>query len=752
MDAGYTYYVNPSTSTGTGVGYMFSADRPATPDSLASNIISDQTINFVAVPVGGLRISGKIYNGGSLLPGAEVTLVIDNVAQAPVISSDGTYEFNGLLAHSKYEVKVHKEGLAFIPKGTTDDGYRLFADMIVSQVQDFASNTPMAVLSGRIYKAPSTGIANVPVTITSASFNTNAVTDDNGDYSAQVAVNSVYTITPIDNPDQGYHYQNSDNSAQNYRTTTSLTGNLSGQNFIAVVNTYTITGTIFVPSNVLAGSIKVRLYDTTGSNGVIPVISTEVGVNGNFVYAFSNVPGLRNYLIVPELANYAFSPNNRTLVNLLGHKSGQDFTATNSLGPKLVYPANNAQAIELQPNFMWEAPKTGSAPTGYKIQVSTSADFSNAKEYSANVLNYNGFVLLESNTYFWRVQSQSASGNNWSEVWTFNTQLSAPELLTPAKNSTSSVTPTFTWKVVQGAGKYDIEIRKQSVGLTGTPTNPDLESTTLSLTIASALENNTVYIWRARAKNSSGTSKSAWSETWSFTTDASKPSLISPAYASIGQPTNLTFKWAAVPGAQTYTLEYTQNPNFASAVTVIDVDGTSQAVSGLVMNATYFWRVKVKAPVPSSYSEVWYFNVGGSFAWSPSSLSFGNILVGKSSASKVKIFNNGIIPISVSNAEVSDEINYNTPSSGTKLDIAAGETKEIIVNFTPRSIGSHPASLLIYHNVASQPLNPIVVPLSGTGASTFATLNLPSVIDFGTVVYNSGSRDTSITLLKTVRI
>ena len=40
----------------------------------------------------------------------------------------------------------------------------------------------------------------------------------------------------------------------------------------------------------------------------------------------------------------------------------------------------------------------------------------------------------------------------------------------------------------------------------------------------------------------------------------------------------------------------------------------------------------------------------------------------------------------------------------------------------------------------------VLIPLTGTGVSTFATLNLPSIIDFGTFVYNSGSRDTNITI------
>jgi hypothetical protein len=206
------------------------------------------------------------------------------------------------------------------------------------------------------------------------------------------------------------------------------------------------------------------------------------------------------------------------------------------------------------------------------------------------------------------------------------------------------------------------------------------------------------------------------------------------------------FQWFQVTGATTYTLDYSTNPNFtAGTTTSIDVNGLNQIVNNLTMNSTYFWRVKVKAPVSSNYSEVWYFNVGGAFSWTPANIDFGNILAGKATSQKVTVTNNGSTPIRVYLHIEGNQ--FNTPNEAENpIDISAGSIKEITVNFAPTSTGLKSGKLQIQHNVSSQPLNPVEIPLTGTGISTFATLNLPSVIDFGTVIFNSGSRDTTIML------
>jgi hypothetical protein len=736
VNAGGSYTITPSTTTGTGKGYTFSSlvTQPIGP--IYANVDS---VDFVATPIGGLSISGTIYNGGTPLEGATVTLSYTplggSLTTVEIITgSNGQYSFDGLEAHNDYTVTVRKTGFSFIPNNGGNDGYKLFEDMIVSQVQDFASNTSNAIISGNISNSVPLGISNVPIKITSVAFNTNAITDNNGNYEALVPVGLDYRIEPLTNPDQGYHYQNTDNPSLEYRQTGYLSGNLPGQNFLAVVNTYSISGLIL---GLTTETVTLKLYDITGGGNILTDSTTATP--STYTYSFNNVPGLRDYLIVPVLNDYAFNPTNRTLLNLIGNKVDQNFSATKALGPVLISPLNGAQNVPIQPTFVWAAPIVGPAPTNYKLQVSTSTDFTGALEYSGNVLTYNGFTLNPSTTYYWRVQSQSLSGNNWSEIWSFTTSLSSPTLVSPACGSTTSVNPTLVWNIVPLATGYDVELKNTSTLVVTQYYN--LSTTSLNIT---GLLNFTTYEWRVRAKNSGGTSN--WSSWCSFTTDASIPALKSPISGSVGQPVNITFEWYPVPGATQYTLEYSTNPNFTiGTTTTYDVSGTSKAVSNLAINTTYFWRVKVKAPVQSQYSEVWYFSVGGAFSWNPQNIDFGNVLVGKTKSDIVTITNNGATPIIIY-VDVNGN-QFNSPNKNENpITIAPGAVKVITVNFAPTSTGQKTGKLLIQHNVSSQPLNPVEIPLTGTGVSTFATLTLPALIDFGTVVFNSGSRDTIITV------
>lgn len=89
----------------------------------------------------------------------------------------------------------------------------------------------------------------------------------------------------------------------------------------------------------------------------------------------------------------------------------------------------------------------------------------------------------------------------------------------------------------------------------------------------------------------------------------SAPTLSSPADGSVNLPTTITFKWNAVSGASAYHLQVSTDGSFNNLV--VDntgISGTSQQISGLSQETTYYWRVNASTLVfVSGWSSTWSF-------------------------------------------------------------------------------------------------------------------------------------------------
>lgn len=61
--------------------------------------------------------------------------------------------------------------------------------------------------------------------------------------------------------------------------------------------------------------------------------------------------------------------------------------------------------------------------------------------------------------------------------------------------------------------------------------------------------------------------------------------------ATADSVSQITVSWAAVDNAIDYTLEYSGTSDFSSSTTIADITGTSQVVTGLTDNTTYYFRL-----------------------------------------------------------------------------------------------------------------------------------------------------------------
>ncbi|MBN1129759.1 MAG: hypothetical protein JXA71_12270, partial [Chitinispirillaceae bacterium] len=165
-----------------------------------------------------------------------------------------------------------------------------------------------------------------------------------------------------------------------------------------------------------------------------------------------------------------------------------------------------------------------------------------------------------------------------------------PTLRTPLDGAASQpVSLTLRWYGAAAATSYHLQLATDT-GFSA----PVFEDSTISQLYQTVigLANNTAYFWRVKARNPGG--QSGWSARWRFTTinaTPGVPSLVWPSNNETDVQLDPTLRWSAVTGASSYRVQVATQPAFSNPVLNQSVSGTSQAVSGLLPAAKYYWRV-----------------------------------------------------------------------------------------------------------------------------------------------------------------
>ncbi len=276
--------------------------------------------------------------------------------------------------------------------------------------------------------------------------------------------------------------------------------------------------------------------------------------------------------------------------------------------PVLISPSDGAVNISPEINLEWN-PSAGAA--SYHLQVSADPGFTAYAYENSAVSSISQQVsgLNNSVKYYWRVKAVNSNGASaWSVPWSFTTAerndvitSSAPALLFPPDGSLKIATLiTLQWSPLSGAGSYRLHVS----------TVPDFSDTVLSKSNitgtfqeVSGLNNSAKYYWRVKAVNTSGTS--AWSASWSFTTEGftlplPAPQLESPLNGTLNISTSPSLAWYHITGATYYQLQVSSDPNFGSFeldrdnIQVLSQNSRdlSSEVINLHDNTAYYWRVR----------------------------------------------------------------------------------------------------------------------------------------------------------------
>lgn len=227
--------------------------------------------------------------------------------------------------------------------------------------------------------------------------------------------------------------------------------------------------------------------------------------------------------------------------------------------------------------------------TEYELSYSTDRNFSYSATSTVRIPAGQRTInnLAANTTYYFRVRavgSGSYSNSPYSPVIQVKTnaiKLSAPSLSVTAVG-TSSISVTVG--SVANASGYTLQYSTSS-----TFTNATSKTVVAGTSSVSGLNASTVYYFRVMASGSGDYSNSDYSATKSAETKSSK--LPSPTLSvKTSGSSSVSVTVGSVENASGYTLMYSTNPNFTSAVTRSILPGTS-TVGGLNSDTTYYFRV-----------------------------------------------------------------------------------------------------------------------------------------------------------------
>ncbi len=283
--------------------------------------------------------------------------------------------------------------------------------------------------------------------------------------------------------------------------------------------------------------------------------------------------------------------------------------------PSLISPAHKSLVTTLTPTLIAK-PMAGAV--SYDFEVSENPGFSPARFTASNIVNPSYLLTagqaLPYGTYYWRARAKFAN-TTYSE-WSAVNQFGVTFQISPAHNAyLTLVKPTFTWKAITNARKYNLEISRASDF--SVLEFPSVETTAASYAAPANMDYGTHY-WRLRVCTGASVSVCSDPANWSKFAIGSKfvltpplsakPVQVSPAASAMVSKENLILSWNKVTDDDRYEVQVDNQSSFASPeVTHLTRMGiTSHTVTTPLLDGVYYWRVRASnyltAPGPWSAS------------------------------------------------------------------------------------------------------------------------------------------------------
>ena len=351
---------------------------------------------------------------------------------------------------------------------------------------------------------------------------------------------------------------------------------------------------------------KTEIWDWDASNG-----GTETGIvfkNDGSIYEYTKF--LNDTAVSKDSTTYLQKANGA--IYTYGAPS-ENFVAP--VAPAVPVPSAPKIVVESlfdneQLRIRWNNWGTSIQPiTGYRVEYSTNADFSNAVVVDTTNDSYMFSNPQLGKTYYVKVYAISSAGTSVAGTGSLYLGDSRPSAPTVSVTDLTFGSATVNWTTptenASAVTSYTVQY--------STDANISASSTIAPLygnsRVVDGLEAATKYYVRVQVANSVGTN--VYSESTSFTTaNATAPNAPEGFTAFIsGVGFNIDTSWfapAANGSAITgYVVEYADNVDFIGATSVSTTDTSQPLGGGLTVNTTYHVRVKaVNSAGASPYSVV----------------------------------------------------------------------------------------------------------------------------------------------------
>jgi hypothetical protein len=418
-------------------------------------------------------------------------------------------------------------------------------------------------------------------------------------------------------------------------------------------------------------------------------------------------------------------------------------TVTSSAATLTVNPAPVAPTITTQPgNQTVTAGQTatftvvaaGTAPLGYQWQKN-GANIAGATStsYTTPVTTTGdsgaSFAVVVSNT--------AGTVTSAAATLTVNPAPVAPTITTQPGNQTVTAGQTATFTVVAaGTAPLSYQWQKNGVNIAG--------ATSTSYTTPVTTTGDSGASFAVVVSNTAGTVTSA------AATLTVNPAAVAPTITT--QPGNQTVTAGqtatfTVVAAGTAPLSYQWQKNGANIAGAAAASYTTPATTTSDSGSTFRVIVNNIAGTVTSAAATLTVNPAPAPAIqvSPTSINFGNAVVGINLSQALIIKNTGTATLTIS--QVTAPSPFSVSGFSLPLNVSAGQQTTITVAFLPTVVGPASGNISI---VSNAPTSPTSVGLTGTGLAATFTLGIsPTSLSFGNVTTGTSSAPQSVTMTNT---